>query len=221
MTVAADKLRALHFFATLPPTAVRDLAAEAHELLVRAGQTIEVQGEQSHAVYLVAAGALRARRISLDGREHVLSYVRPGDPVNLVSALDGGPAVATVEAATDARLYAVPVVAFRRILAEHNAVAMQVMLFLSAEVRRLTDMVEDLALHTVRTRVARFLLTHGAASGAERRWTQQEIAAHIGTVREMVARSLRALADEGLIERRRGRLLILDRQGLEEIAQGS
>ncbi len=63
------------------------------------------------------------------------------------------------------------------------------------------------SLHTVRGRLARFLLEHaegerGAEAGAAtvfRRWTQEEIAAQIGTVREVVARTLRASADAGLL----------------------
>jgi CRP/FNR family transcriptional regulator len=95
-----------------------------------------------------------------------------------------------------------------------------VLRYLSAEVRRLSDMVEELALHPVRTRLARFLLAQLGESSSTQRWTQQEIAAQVGTVREMVGRTLRAFAEEGLIRRQRGRLVVVDREGLEREASG-
>ena len=47
-----------------------------------------------------------------------------------------------------------------------------------------------------------------------RRWTQEDIASQLGTVREMVGRTLRSLAGDGLISCERGRVAITDRQGL-------
>jgi CRP/FNR family transcriptional regulator len=72
----------------------------------------------------------------------------------------------------------------------------------------------------VRARLARFLLTSGDERDAPaRHWTQEEIAAHIGTVRDVVGRTLRVFSRSGLIRRERGRLVITDRDGLEEEAQ--
>jgi len=99
----------------------------------------------------------------------------------------------------------------------------------------LTNLVEDLSLRTVRGRLARFLLEHAptarlsspksdlsgtAEAGAvTQRWTQEEIAVHLGTVRDMVGRTLRAFADAGLIQMNRQRLVLLDREGLEAEAR--
>ncbi len=122
---------------------------------------------------------------------------------------------------TEATLYTIPCERFRRIVREHPKVALTIMDRLATEVRRLTDMVGDLALHTVRTRLARFLLAQAEAPQPSHRWTQEEIAAHIGTVREMVGRTLRAFTAAGLIRRQRGRVVVADREGLEREATGA
>jgi len=91
----------------------------------------------------------------------------------------------------------------------------------------LTILVEDLSLRTVRGRLARFLLEHastelgGTVGEGEvaRRWTQDEIAAHLGTVRDTVGRTLRAFVDAGLVRMDRQRIVLLDREGLEAEAQ--
>jgi CRP/FNR family transcriptional regulator len=77
----------------------------------------------------------------------------------------------------------------------------------------------------VRTRLARFLLSHvsdhiqeGEPTNHARLWTQQEIASHIGSVRDVVGRTLRSFARAGWVRRERGRLVVTDREGLEREA---
>ena len=90
---------------------------------------------------------------------------------------------------------------------------------LAHQVRRLCDAVEDLALYTVRTRLARCLLspTNDDAPSVQY-WTQGELAAHIGTVRDVVGRTLRTFSREGLIRRDHGRVVVTDPAGLRREA---
>jgi DNA-binding GntR family transcriptional regulator len=53
---------------------------------------------------------------------------------------------------------------------------------------------------------------------APRRWTQEEIASRIGTVRDVVGRMLRVFSHDGLIRRESGRLVVIDQAGLEREA---
>ena len=226
MAVAVQTLSKLPLFSRLGDDALLEIAPYIQERTFSPGQVIVLEGEPCQAVYFVAQGVVRTGRLSPEGREHVLAYLGPGEPFNLVPALDGGPTLATVDAVTDARLYTISCERLREIMRDHHGVALAVMERLGAEVRRLSDMVEDLALHTVRTRLARFLLTYASAelsevaegTQASKRWTQEEIAARIGTVRDVVGRALRTFADDGLIRRERGRLVVVDRAGLERAA---
>ena len=191
---------------------------DAHERTFSSGQVIMLAREPCQAVYLVAQGVLRAYQASLEGREHVLAYLGPGDLFNVVPALDGGSVPANVDALTDVTLLAIPCDRFGAIVRNHQVVAMAVLQHLAADVRRLGEMVEGLALHTVRARLARFLLSRAADRQSPDQWTQEKIATHIGTVRDVVGRTLRDLAREGLIRQERGRLVVRDRQGLEREA---
>jgi CRP/FNR family cyclic AMP-dependent transcriptional regulator len=94
-------------------------------------------------------------------------------------------------------------------------VALAVLRDFAGRLDHLTNLVEDLSLHTVRGRLARFLLEHAGEDGIARQWTQEEIAAHLGTVRDMVGRALRAFEDAGLVRMERRRIVLLDREGLE------
>jgi CRP/FNR family cyclic AMP-dependent transcriptional regulator len=229
MTVAVQTLSKLPLFSRLDDDALLEIAPYIQERTFSPGQVIVLEGEPCQAVYFVAQGVVRTSRLSPEGREQVLAYLGPGEPFNLVPALDGGSTLATVDAVTDTTLYTISCERLREIMRDHHGVALAIMERLGAEVRRLSDMVEDLALHTVRTRLARFLLTHASAELGEvaegtqpsKRWTQEEIAAQIGTVRDVVGRALRTFADDGLIHRERGRLVVADRAKLERAAMMS
>jgi len=220
MATTVQTLSQLPFFAHLDGQALQEIAPLVHERTFAPGQVVIWEGEPCQAAYFVARGLVRTRRLSPEGREQVLAYLGPGEPLNLVPALDGGSHLTTVDTVTETTLYTIPCTDCHRILRQYREVALAVLEYLAAEVRRLNDMVESLALHTVRSRLARFLLTYAAGTGSTQRWTQEEIAAHIGTVREMVSRTLRDFASEGLIERQRGRIVVLNREALQREAAG-
>ena len=205
------------------------IAARSHERSYRAGQMIVLAGEPSRAVYLVAKGRLHSQRGSIEGREYVLHDLGPGDCFNFASVLDGGRNLGTVTAVSNAVLYAIPAVDLRGILNEYPALTLSLLSHLTNRVRHLSDAVEGLALYDVRIRLARCLLTYigrskeGASSTSSDRLcpsylTQRELAAQIGTVRDVVGRMLRSFSQQGLIRRERGRVVVTDLAGLRREA---
>jgi CRP/FNR family cyclic AMP-dependent transcriptional regulator len=220
MAITAQTLRQLPLFAGLGDDALLKIAPYIHERTFSPGQMIISEGEPCQAVYFVVRGVVRVHRLSLEGREHVLAYLGPGEFFNLVPLLDGGPNPATVDALGEVTLYTISCRRFRRIVREYHEMALPILERLAARVRHLGDMVESLALHTVSTRLARFLLAQAKGLQPSHHWTQEEIATNIGTVREMVGRTLRAFTVDGLIRRERGRIVVVDREGLEREAAG-
>ncbi len=211
-----DRLRLLSGLTDNELGMVRSMATRRD---VAAGQVIMLEGDTCSDVCFVASGLVRLRQLSLEGREHVLAYAGPGSALNLVPSLDGGVILATADAVIDTVLYAVRCEDFDRLLAQSHDLSMDVARQLAEETRRLAGMVRDLALYGVRARLARFLLQNAESEPAQQRWTQAVIAANIGTVRDVVGRVLRAFSEEGLIQRDRGSLRVLDPERLEEIAQ--
>ena len=186
-----------------------------------AGQILFVAGEPSDYLYWVDCGFAALRQISPEGREHVLEYVGPGRALNLAASLDGKPHVATAEGLTDVSLLAVERSALLRLLEAHPDLTLALARRLAQEARQLSETVRGLALDTVRMRLATFLLEHAEHTPPQERWTQERIAAHIGTVRDVVGRILRDFVQEGLVRREQGQLVIVDRQGLERETGGT
>jgi CRP-like cAMP-binding protein len=203
----------------LPDATVRALATIARPREYAAGALIQLEGDPAEAMYTIIAGMVKVLRTSAAGREQVLHVAGSGQHVNLVPIFDGGPCPASVQALTDVQLLALPADALRRLVAVDAALALALLADLSARQRALVNLVDDLALHTVQGRLARLLLLQ--AEAAERGeevlpLTQAEMAAHLGTVREMVGRTLKTFEALGFIALERGSIVIVDRQGLRE-----
>lgn len=122
---------------------------------------------------------------------------------------------AMVEGSTSGLLYVFPANDLRGLVGQCPDLALSLLRDFAEKLDHLTDLVEDLSLRSVRSRLARFLLEQADERPAAPRWTQDEMAARLGTVRDVVGRTLRAFADAGWVRMDRQRIVLLDREGLQ------
>jgi CRP/FNR family transcriptional regulator len=214
-------------FAEAGPEAQRQLEAVAVSRTYDSGQTIFLEGDLRSPVCFVLEGTVRIFRTNPDGREQTLIRVGPGEAFNLPAAFVD-PAVSTGVRSTPAsaaavgpvRLLSVSRSDFRRLASHTPEIALAVLRDFAQKLYHFTGLTYDLSLRSVRGRLARFLLTQvQEQSDAPVRWTQEEIAARIGTVREVVSRTMRALIRDGLIKMERHRVVVLDRDALAREAE--
>jgi len=210
----------------LPDDLLGELAAAMVERRVTRGQVIFTEGEPCAGFHVVSQGEVRIYKLSSQGREQVLQQSGSGDTFNEVAVWDGGPNPASAMAATDAVIWVIPRESMHRLALARPELAWTLLESIAQRTRHLVRMVEDLALRSVKSRVARLLLAEAERSADETELrrdqmvTQAEMAARLGTVREMIGRALRDLAEAGLIEFDRHRIVIVDREGLIEIGDG-
>lgn len=218
METTSGALRRLARFATLSDSVLGSIARVVIRRSYSAGETIIFEGDPCEAAYTVASGHVRAYRLSANGREQVLADLGPGQFFNTVPPFQpNGANHATVEAVTSARVFVIACGDFRTLVTENRQFALVVLQHFADRLADLTNLVEDLALRTVRGRLARFLLENADAGSVTRSWTQEEMGTRIGTVRDMVGRTLRGMADGGLIRLDRQRIVLLDRDRLEAV----
>jgi CRP-like cAMP-binding protein len=212
-------------FAELSAGARRALAGVARVLGFESGQLMMLEGDLDAPVFYVLSGTARVFRTSLEGREQTVIHLGPGEAFNMPSAfVPGNGAPASAAAIGRVELLSIPRDDFRRVVSGTPEIALAVLRDFADKLRYLTDLTRDLGLYTVRARLARFLLSlhdpsrAGSVSrsdgSAPVRWTHQEIAAQIGTVREVVSRTMRAFVKDGLIKLDRHRVVILDPEAL-------
>ncbi|MBN1641728.1 MAG: Crp/Fnr family transcriptional regulator [Anaerolineae bacterium] len=207
-------------FADLDPEAQEALAAVAGSKSCEDGQVVMLEGDDDTPVFFVLEGAVRVFRTNLDGREQTLIRLCEGDAFNMPSAFTGQTTHASAEAVGTTRLLAVTREDFVRVATETPQIARAVLRDLSLKLGHLTELSHDLGLRSVRARLARFLLAHGQQPQEDPpvRWTHEAIAAQIGTVREMVSRTLRAFVRDGLVEMRRHQIVVRDAEALAQEA---
>ncbi|MHB0859106.1 MAG: Crp/Fnr family transcriptional regulator [Anaerolineae bacterium] len=205
-------------FTDLTDAQINAISQQAGTRVLARDEILALEGDSCSAVYLVMMGRLRVLKASPQGREQTVAEMKRGESVYLVPALDGGPLPATVQAATRAVVLSFSCQAFRQILRDHPGVALHVLAEWAARLRRLTSLVESLSLRTVPERLARFLLQLGQVE-PERRMTQREMAAQLGTVREVLARALAQFEREGWIKLGRGVIEVVDVEALRHVAK--
>jgi len=227
-----ERLRDIGLFAELTEITLTRIASAAILRHVEPGEHIVLEGDPSVAGYFILEGTVRIYRVSAEGREQVLVRLGPGQSFNTVPLFrPEGTNPAHAVALTSVTLYSVPREEFLHLVKTCSDLMRVVLEDFAGRLLHLTDLVTGLALHSVQERLARFLLDRapgfrtGAVEGRSkgddvevRRWTQQQIAVHLGTVRDVVGRELRALEDAGIVRLERGRIVLLDRGELERLA---
>jgi CRP-like cAMP-binding protein len=210
-----ELLRSTPYFARIPEAVLDRLCFASTELELRPGQQIFTEGddEAEAALHIVESGLVRIYKLSPEGREQVLRLMRPGDSFADVPVFDGGPYPANSDAMEPSRVLVLPRKALLDVLRENPDIALGAMQILAARLRHMTSLVEDLSLRRVTSRVARLLL----AGTIDVRLNQTQMAAMVGTAREMVNRSLHALAEEGAIAVNGQEIVVVDRAKLEAI----
>jgi len=212
-------LRTVPYFRGLDENALEAVANEVVARHYKAGELIFLEEDPDAGLHLVVEGQCKVYRISEGGREHILATLGPGDSCNEVPVIDGGPNPANLTALEDTTVWIVSedsLIRLRRQFPQLNEMIAQ---NLAMRCRQLVQRVYNLSFLSVTGRLASFLIQQmdDQHELSRRQWTQDEIAAHLGTVREMVGRAFRELQQAELIAIDRHRIEILDREGLEEL----
>ncbi len=203
--------------------AFRDLSEKGRALLMHgatahnfiSGKLIIEKGQDVSGAYFVLQGRLRVFTYSAAGKEATLYFLDPGETCILaLNALFNNLAYpAWVDAEEDTVVGVVPGPVYRALFESEKAVQGLTVRTLSTLVFRLMGELESVHSLTLDQRLAAYLLTNASDGGVLQK-TQAEIAGHIGTSREVVARLLSRFAARGWIGTGRGEVRILDVGGL-------
>lgn len=172
------------------------------------GNILHYAGDAASSVVMVIRGKVKVSLTSDEGREVVVDLLRPGSIFGLVAAIDGGTHPANAVTATEARLAKFEPRAFFDWMRRENAMQRMVLLELAARVRQAYQRIGEHALLDVKARLLVTLLEIAGQEGQLgprgeevffTRPTHQELAARIGSSREVVTRVLKELLDSELV----------------------
>jgi CRP/FNR family transcriptional regulator len=175
---------------------------------IGAGEIIFNEGDACAGLYIVQSGNVRIFKSSAGGREQVLAIDGPGSSIAELPVFDGGKYPASAQAVNDCNLFFFSRQDFQALCLQHPQVALKVLRVVGARLRRLVGIIEELSFTTVRHRLIALLVRLAKAEGRRDGdavtvtlpANNSELAAQIGTVRELVSRNLSRLQADGLIE---------------------
>jgi CRP-like cAMP-binding protein len=215
-------LRGVPLFANLGDAELDRLAMAVRERPYPRHSVIVFEDDPGDALFVVAEGQVKVVLIGEDGREVILAVLGPGDFFGELALIDDEPRSAHVIAMEDARLLVLRRQDFQRTLEEHPRIALGLLRTLSRRLRRADDKIGALVLLDVYGRVARVLLELAAEARdgtITRRLTHATLAQMIGSSRETVSRTMRELAEHGLIEVTRRGIRVADPTALRAAAK--
>jgi CRP/FNR family transcriptional regulator len=209
-------------FADLTEAELTFLAQRAAFRRYAPGELIFSEGEPCPGLFVIEAGAVKIFKTSSGGREQVLAIDGPGQSIAEVPVFDGGPYPASAQAVQDSVLVFVSKQDFQSLCVSYPKVALKMLRVVGRRLRSLVAIIEELSFTTVRSRLASLLLRlarTGKKTSAGIEITlpvsNQELAAQIGTVRELVSRNLSRLQAAGLIRLEGRKVLIPNLETLE------
>jgi CRP-like cAMP-binding protein len=222
MAVQLEFLKNILYFSNLDLAELESIRKLVFEKTADRAEMVLLEGESAANLYFVASGVVKMFKTSAEGKEQILSIVRPGESFNDVPIFDGGPNPASARAMGPVLLYGIKKNDMEAILQGYPKITLNIIKVLASRVRHLISLVEDLSFKHVIGRVAKILFEHvGGETGRGPRLTQQEMAAMAGTAREVVGRSLKSLEEEGVIKFDRHRIIITDKEALQKIMEMS
>ena len=215
-------LRKTPLFANLTEGEMQALAGRATRKRFQKNEQLFAEGDPCTGRYLVAAGKIRIFKLSPSGREQILAVEGPGSSFAELPVFDGGNYPAAASALEDAEVLFVSRKDFQNFCREHPDVALKVIAVVGARLRRLVGIIEELSFTTVRQRLIAVILRLARASHTrskegvhiELEKSHQDLAAELGTVRELVSRNLSRLEAEGFLNVEGRKIIVKDLPGL-------
>lgn len=211
------------YFASLSAYELQKVEMVARHHAYQAGATIFSEGERCAGFYILVDGLARIYRMNAEGRLHTLSLLRPLATFNEVAAVDGhaNPFNATAVTAVEALI-----ISHDRLMSLLSSVPSLLNSYVQALAhvnREYIERLEDMTFRSIPSRLAKLFLHETTYADqiaeAPTNLTQEEIAAILGTTREVVGRALRGLLNAGLLEKRGRYVYVVDRHGLEMLAE--
>ncbi len=207
------------FFRGVSSQILQPLFESVQTRIFQTGETLFWEGDPCSGLFIVQTGSIKLFRTAANGREVIVTLVGPGGSFNEVAVWDGGDNPVSAAALQDSRVLLIPADVVRHQMQAHPELMQAIILSMSQRSRMLVARVAELSALRLVHRLARVLLdlTPEQLAGNQR-ISQNDLAAMTGTVREVLSRTLKDLARQGVISLERGEIVIQDRDYLEKLA---
>lgn len=219
--------RKAELFRGLDDDVLKTLVNHSVEKRLSRNEILFIADDNATGLYLIAEGSLRAFRTGMDGREQVIHVERAVTTIAEPPVFDDGKYPSTAAAEEPSKVFFIPKEKLISACIEHPELALAAARLLARRLRRCAELVESLSLREVGQRLAQLLLSQAGTIGRQtadgvsftQPLTHNQLAARIGSVREVVTRVLFRLQQQGLISVAGKKTLIPDTAALAGYAE--
>jgi CRP/FNR family transcriptional regulator len=222
-----EQLKKPLLFSGLNDADLTELATITVRRSFRKGESLFCEGEAATGFYLLLSGSIKLCRISPDGREKVLHFVKPRETFAEAAFFGNGTYPAEARAMEAGEVLYLPREGFMALMARNPGFALNLVVSLSLMLRQFVRQIEELSFNDVTSRLASFLLrridekstSYGGIIYLELGIKKGELASRLGTASETISRTFKKLKDEGIIEVQGNRVVIQRLEKLQKLCE--
>lgn len=210
-------------FSDLPEDQLKEIGNIAVDRHFNKGKIIFSDGDEGNGFFVVVEGLVKIFKVSSEGKEQILHIYGPGEPFGQVAVYAGRSYPASAQAIAKSHVLFFRRSAFIDLITRIPSLAMNMLAVLSMRLREFTVQVENLSLKEVPGRLAAYLVYLNDEQGKEDVVTlsisKGQLASLLGTIPETLSRIFARMTELNLIEMDGRRIKLLNRSGLEELAE--
>ena len=226
--MSIDLLRRCPLFAGLKEEDLKRIRSIASIKQVGKKEILFSDGQEAKGFYVILSGKVKLYKISPEGKEQILHVVSAPDAFAEAALFLEGSYPAFAEALSDAQLLFFPKKDFIQLIEKNPQLSINMIVSLSHFLRKFASLIEELSLKEVSSRIAKYVIDLSLKSSKERRnpkegeldLSKTQLASKLGTISETLSRTLGKMKAKGIIDVKKNRIMILNREALEELASG-
>ncbi len=226
--MSVDLLRRCPLFAGLKEEDLRRIRAIASLKQVGKKEILFSEGEEARGFYVILSGKIKLYKVSPDGKEQILHVVSAPDGFAEAALFLEGSYPAFAEALSETQLLFFPKRDFVQLIERNPQLSINMIVSLSQFLKRFASLIEELSLKEVSSRIAKYLIDLSMKSSKEGKGQKEveldlsktQLASKLGTISETLSRTLAKMKAKGIIDVKKNKILILNRELLEELASG-
>jgi CRP/FNR family transcriptional regulator len=226
--MSIDLLRRCPLFAGLREEELKRIRAIAIPKRVEKREFLFSEGEEAKGFYVVLSGKIKLHKISPEGKEQILHVVSAPDAFAEAALFLEGTYPAFAEALSDSQLLFFPKRDFIQLIEKNPQLSINMIVSLSQFLKKFALLIEELSLKEVSSRIAKYLIDLSLKQSKEGKSSREveldlsktQLASKLGTISETLSRTLAKMKAKRIIDVKKNRILIMNREALEELASG-
>lgn len=216
-------ISAIPLFNGLPDDQLKAIRQIALEKQFSKGQTIFTEGDETKGFFVVVTGRVKIYKVSPEGKEQILHIFEAGQSFGEVTVFTDRQLPANAEALAKSRLLFFPRSAFVDLVTNNPSLALNMLAIMSKKLRQFAAQIESLSLKEIPARLASYLIylakEQQTIDAVELNISKGQLASLLGTIPETLSRIFAKLSGQQLIRVEGSRIALLNRQGLEDLAE--